>query len=585
MLRRSVIDIKSLAKECNISEMTATILVNRGLTTAMDINKFMRASLEDLYDPFLMKDMRKAVDIIIEGIEGNKKIVVYGDYDADGVTSTSILYKALSHAGAKVSYYIPDREQEGYGMSTDRIGILKEEGTDIIITCDNGISAIEQVKTAKELGMTIVVTDHHEVGFVEDEKGNREYVLPEADALVNPKQKECKYPFKLLCGAGIAYKFSQGLFKSMGLNGKVLEELLQFAGIGTICDIVDLFDENRILAKNALQYLNNTENVGLQALVEVLGLKDKKISAGTIGFQIGPCINATGRLETANLSVDLLLSEDKERALELANTLNDLNKKRQEMTNESAEQIIAELEASGLKNQKVIVAYNKNIHESIAGIVAGKVREKYNLPTIVLTAGKEMPKGSGRSIDEYNLFEELLKCKECIENFGGHPMAAGLSLKEENIPRLRKMLNENCKLTEDDITPKIRIDKQVNVMDLTFDELAEIESLEPYGKGNTSPLLGDKGLSINRINIYKKNIDTLKFVCNPKGDYRSIDGICFGRLEEFETMLKERYGINYEKMLANPLGMKMDFVFYPSVNEFQGRKSIQMKIVDFRISN
>ena len=437
LLRNTSKDISSLAKNSGVSEVIAKILINRGFSKPIDIKKFMRASIDDLYDPFLMKDMDKGTDIIKLAIENNEKIVVYGDYDADGVTSTVIMYKALKHCGANVKYHVPDREHEGYGINSDRIRILNEEGCKVVLTCDNGIAAIEQVKLAKELGMIVIITDHHELQFEEDDKGTRIFKVPNADAVINPKQKECNYPFKQLCGAGIAFKFVQALYKKLGIDEEMAHEFIEIAGIGTICDVVDLVDENRIIAKNALEMLTNTKNIGLRYLKEILSINDKEIKCYHVGFQIGPCINATGRLESAATSVELLLCEEEDRAKDLAKILFELNQKRQEMTTQNVEEVIELIEQSTFKNDKVLVIYKDTIHESIAGIVAGRVRETFNVPTIILTKGKENPKGSARSITEYNLFEELIKCEELLEKFGGHPMAAGLSIKEENIEKLR----------------------------------------------------------------------------------------------------------------------------------------------------
>ena len=399
------VDIEDLSKSAKIDKILSKILATRGINNAEQANRYLAASLKHMYDPYMMKDMDLGTDIILEAIDEGTSIVVYGDYDADGVTSTTILYKALSKLDANVDYYIPDREHEGYGMSCERIKTLYEKGVEIILTCDNGISAIEEVEYAKSLGMIVIITDHHELRFIEKDENVREYIVPEADAIINPKQKDCTYPFKLLCGAGIALKFATVLYEKLGIEEEELNELIEIAGIGTICDVVDLLDENRIIAKNALRLINNTNNMGLQALIQELGLKDKTIKSYHIGFMIGPCINATGRLDTANISVELLLANDMDKAMQLAEKLNSLNKTRQDMTNKYVEEIIEDIENSTLKNDRVIVVFKKDLHESIAGIVAGKVREKYNLPTIILTGGKDMPKGSGRSIDEYIMFE------------------------------------------------------------------------------------------------------------------------------------------------------------------------------------
>lgn len=575
-------DIDTIAKEANISKTIAKILVNRDIKEIEEVKKFMNSSLKDMHDPFLMKDMDAGTDIILDAIDEGKKIVIYGDYDADGVTSTAILYKALLKLEANVEYYIPDRESEGYGMCSERIQILKEQGTEVILTCDNGISAIEEINFARSLEMQVIITDHHELPFNEFE-GKREYIVPRADAVINPKQEDCPYPFKLLCGAGIAFKFVQALYMKLGIEDNDSYEFIEFAGIGTICDVVDLIGENRIIAKNSLKMISSTKNIGLNALRGTLGIKENNIKSYHIGFMIGPCINATGRLDTAALSVELLTCNDRNRAIELARTLYDLNKTRQEMTMKNVEEIIGSIENSNFKNDKVLVVYKKDVHESIAGIVAGKVREKFNVPTIILTKGKDMPKGSGRSIEEYNLFEELIKCRELMEKFGGHPMAAGLSVKEENISVLREQLNKNCTLSDSDIRPKIKIDRRIHLSEVNLELINELEELEPFGKGNPTPVFAEKNIEICDIKILGKNQNTLKLTCIIHNNNK-IDAICFNRVEDFKELLKERYGNNYEKVLINPLGLKLDIIFYPMINDFNGTRKLQLRIKDFRLS-
>ncbi|HEY8890579.1 MAG TPA: single-stranded-DNA-specific exonuclease RecJ [Clostridium sp.] len=584
LLRNTSKDIKSLAKNSGVSEVIAKILINRGFSSEIDIKKFMRASLDDLYDPFLMKDMEKAIGLIKLAIENKEKIVVYGDYDADGVTSTVIMYKALKYCGANVDFHVPDRQNEGYGINSDRIIKLKQQGFGVILTCDNGIAAMDQVKLAKALGMTVIITDHHELQFEENEAGVRIFKVPNADAVINPKQEDCSYPFKQLCGAGIAFKFVQALYKKLGISKEFVKEFIEIAGIGTICDVVDLIDENRVIAKNALEMLTNTKNVGLKCLKEILGINDKEIKCYHVGFQIGPCINATGRLESAAISVELLLCEEENRAKELAKTLFELNKKRQEMTNQNVEEVIEVVKNSTFKNDKVLIIYKDTIHESIAGIVAGRVRETFNVPTIILTKGKENPKGSARSIVEYNLFEELIKCKELMENFGGHPMAAGLSIKEENIEKLRQKLNHICTLTDEDIQPKVRIDQRMPLSKINYEMIYELELLEPFGKGNSTPLLAEKNIPILKIDILGKNANTLKIKCIMPGVNKWIDGICFNRVDEFIELLKDRYGEEHMSYLNNPRGLKLDLIFTPQINEYNGYKSIQLKILEFKLS-
>ena len=582
MLRTTNANLREVGKKVGVNPLIAKIMINRQINTIDEMKKFINPSLDNLYDPFLMKGMDEGTEIIKNAILQNEKIMIYGDYDADGVTSTVILYKALTTCDAEASYYIPDRENEGYGLSTSRLEKMYDEGYRTIITCDNGISAVEQVKRAKELGMTIVITDHHELPFEEQENGERIYKTPNADVVINPKQEDCEYPFKQLCGAGIAFKFAEGLYRKMNISEKKAYELIEIAGIGTICDVVDLVDENRVIAKNALKRLKDTDNLGICALKDALNIKGE-VSSYHRGFLIGPCINATGRLETAFLSVDLFLAEDENKAKELASTLVDLNKKRQELTNEAVEEVIEMIESSNLINDKVLVVYNEKIHESIAGIVAGRIKERYNLPTIVLTKGKEMPKGSARSIPEYNMFEELIKCKEYLEKFGGHPMAAGLSIKEENIEKFRKYINDCCTLTEDDLIYKIRIDERLEFKNIDFKLIDEIKVLEPFGKGNATPILAEKNVAVEKISILGENKNTLKLRCRINGTNRYIDGICFNKVDEFIEEMKEAYGESYEYMLENPCGMKMDLIFTPSINEYNGKVSIQLKINSFKI--
>ncbi|HBJ2611346.1 single-stranded-DNA-specific exonuclease RecJ [Clostridium botulinum] len=587
MLRRNKLNIRDIANKSGISETLCTVLVNREIYNLEDIKDFLEPSLEKLYNPLLMKDMDKGTEIIKRSIIDKKKIAIYGDYDADGVTSTVILYIALKECEANVIYYIPDRETEGYGMCTERVERLKAEGVEVIITCDNGIAALEQVERAKELGMTVVITDHHELPFIENEKEEREYVVPKADAIINPKQKDCYYPFKMLCGAGIAFKFSKLLYEKLNMNPNKYKELLQFAAIGTICDVVDLKGENRIIAKLGLESINNTNNLGLRALIKETSLNEKNITSYNVGFIIGPCINATGRLDTAALSVELFLAKDIKRAEKLAKELRNLNTERQEITMVGVEEITYAIENSSLKNDKVLVIYKENIHESIAGIVSGRIKDAYNRPTIVLTKGKEMPKGSGRSIDGYNLFEELMKCKEYIYKFGGHPMAAGLTIEEKNIDKLREELNKNCNLKDEDFIPKIRIDKRLALKEVNLELIDSLRCLEPFGKGNSSPILAEKNIKIEGIRILGKDQNTLKLTCRVEDTNKRIHAIAFGKVDEFKRDLENIYeDENVENIITNPLmaGLKLDLIYYPMINEYNGNVYTQLRIIDYRIN-
>jgi single-stranded-DNA-specific exonuclease len=580
------VDIKKISKNIGLSEIIVSILINRGIKTEKEIIEFMNPSLDKLHNPLLMKDMDKGTDIIISAIKKNKKIVVYGDYDCDGIISTYILYSALERCGAKVKYHIPHRITEGYGINSQSIKELKDEGYEVIITCDNGISAIEQVKLAKELNMTIIVTDHHDIPFVELEKGERRFLVPEADAVINPKQKDCVYPFKMLCGAGVAFKFSQVIYEKMDIDREEAYKLIEFASIGTICDVVDLVGENRIIAKNGLKLLNVTENVGIKALIKQTSLEGKKINSYHIGFVIGPCINATGRLESAILALKLLICTDEKEAENLSKRLHELNIERQNMTIDSVKKIVETVEGSSLKKDKVLVVYNSEVHESIAGIVAGRLKEKYNLPCIVLTQGENMPKGSGRSIEEYNMFEELMNCKTIMDKFGGHPLAAGLSIKEDNIDKLRKVLNSNCRLTDEDIIPKLRIDRQLSFKEISFKLIEDIEKLEPFGKGNSSPVFAEKNVTVFRVYLIGKEKNVLKLFCRSNGSFDKMDAICFDSAEKFRNMINNAYGEEklFEILSGSTVSLKMDLVFSPSINEYKGNINLQLIVKDFRLS-
>lgn len=582
--KKEVID--KLKNDLNIDLLTSILLVNRDIKDEKDARKFLNGGIEDLNDPYLMKDMENGVKRVKKAIENKSKITIYGDYDCDGVSSTAILFKGLKRAGANFDYHIPDREDEGYGMNLSRVKILKEEGTELILTCDNGIAAFEEIALANELGMDVILTDHHDIPLVKDEDGNFNKETPKAYAVINPKQEDCDYPFKSLCGAGIAFKFICALYKELGIPYEEALKLLEICAIATVCDVVDLLGENRIIVKKGLELLNNTSNKGLIALKKYTGLEGKQIGQYHLGFVIGPCINATGRLETADLSVELLLNDNEEQADSLAKELFELNQRRQELTKESVDMVIKQIEDNHMENDKVILVYNPYIHESIAGIVAGRIKEKYNVPTIIMTKGKDMPKGSARSIEEYNIFEELSKCKEVISKFGGHPMAAGLSIEEEKLPILRKMLLDNCTLTDDDIRPKVRIDAKVPLELLNYNVIYNLEKLEPFGKGNTSPLFGEKDVKVSRVWILGKEKNVIKFRCKLRNSYKTIDAIAFGnKVEIFKEEFKYKYG---EEELLRVLegavcNFRIDLIYYPNINEFNGNKTIQVNIKYFRL--
>lgn len=579
-------EFEKLNSEMNLHPLILRLLANRDISSKEEAENFLNGTIKDLLDGNLMKGMTEGVKIIKEAIESKKKIVIYGDYDCDGVCSTTILYKTFKSLNADFKYYIPDREDEGYGVNSDRIRKLKEEGTEVIITCDNGISAFEQTKLAKELGLTMVITDHHDIPYIEEE-GKKIYHVPQADVVINPKQKDCTYPFKELCGAGIALKFSLCLLESMGKDINEYKELLQYAAIATVCDVVELKGENRIILKEGLKIINSTENLGLKALIKETGLEGKEIGEYHFGFVLGPTINATGRLETANLSVELLITKDEKEAEELAKKLFDLNKIRQDLTSESVERVIENIEREYNKEDKVILVYDGEIHESIAGIVAGRVRERFNLPTIIMTKGKEMPKGSARSIEGYNMFEELNKCKDLIEKFGGHPMAAGLSVREENLSALKKALNEKCDLTEEDIIPVIKIDSPLSLEKVDEELISSIENLRPFGKGNTSPLFAVKNLKVTRVFFMGKEKNFMKFRFLLENSNLTIEGVNFDKYDEFKEEFIDVFGEErFLKLLDDGYAdFRMDIIYYPGINEYMGRRSIQLNIKNMRISN
>ena len=588
MLINKKADINKLAKDLNISTIISKILINKDLSNLDDANKFLDANLKDLRNPRDLKDLNKGVSLIKSGILSNKKILIAGDYDVDGITSTAILYTGLKKCGANVSYRIPDRITEGYGINESIIREAHTNNVDIIITCDNGIAAYDQVKLAKELGMQVIITDHHDVPFKNLEDGTKEYLLPPADAVINPKQNDCNYPFDKICGATVAFKFIQVLYEEFDINEEYPLDLIQYAAIGTVCDVVDLVDENRIIVKEGLRQINNTSNLGLKELIDIK-IKDNNVSVYALGFLIGPCLNASGRLELASLGVELLLTENEQKAKELAEKLSLLNIERQSLTQEGLEAGINEVISNNmLDTDKVLVVYLPDLHESIAGIVAGRLKEKFNLPTIVLTKAHDGAKGSARSIEGYNIFEELVKCKELLGKFGGHPMAAGLSLPTENINEFRTMINHNCTLTEDDLINKVSIDMALPICYLSTELIDDLKILEPFGKGNSKPAFGVRGLSVIKASILGKNKNVLKLQLreDTKALYTVLEGIYFGDIENFKDMVIEKYGIyEYNKMIAGTRNdVKVDLVYYPEINEFNGKQTLQLKISNIRLS-
>ena len=582
MVRNVKFDTVKFAQQLGISDTVAKLMVNRGIYNLDIAKEYLSSSIGELHNPTDMLGMSGAVELMRNSIIKGEKILIVGDYDVDGVISTYVLYIAISKCGGNVSFHIPDRIKEGYGINESIIKKASEDNIDIIITCDNGIAAIEQVKLAKELGIKVIITDHHDVPFIEEENV-RKYVVPEADYVLNPKQENCNYEFDKICGAGVAYKFVQCLYKEFNIPNEELYDLIQYVAIATVCDVVDLVSENRILVKEGLKRINNTSNIGLRALFKETGLEGKEITVYSLGFVIGPSINASGRLEQAEWALKLLITKDKNEAEELAKKLNELNKDRQELTQTGLEEAIKIIEENNMAKDKVLVVYLEDVHESIAGIIAGRIREKYNLPTIILTKAHEGAKGSGRSIEEYNMFEELLKCKDLLGKFGGHPMAAGMSIPSENIDKFREKLNEVTTLSDEDIIPKVSIDMPLPINKINYKLIDEIALLEPYGKGNPKPNFAVKGLMVKAARILGKNNNVLKL--NLTDGYLNIDGIYFGDIEVALEIIKNKFGeYEYNKMLNGQTNMvKIDIVYFPDINEYNGRKSVQLLIQNIRV--
>lgn len=583
MVRNVKFNTAKLAEDLGVSEVVAKLLVNRDIYKLDTAKEFLDSSIDNLYNGLDMLGMSGAVELMKNSINNNEKILIVGDYDVDGVISTYVLYTAISKCGGNVSFHIPDRIKEGYGINESIIRKASDDNVDIIITCDNGIAAIEQVKLAKELGLKVIITDHHDVPFIEENE-ERKYVVPDADFVINPKQENCNYKFDKICGAGVAYKFIECLYEEFNINKEELYDLLQYVAIATVCDVVDLTSENRIIVKEGLKRINNTSNIGLRALFKETGLEEKVITVYTLGFVIGPSINASGRLEQAEWALKMLLSDNEIEAKELAEKLNDLNKERQELTKEGLEEAIEIIEKNNMTKDKVLVVYLEDVHESIAGIIAGRVREKYNLPTIILTKAHDGAKGSGRSIEEYNMFEELLKCKDLLGKFGGHPMAAGMSIPNENIDEFRNRLNNVTTLTDEDIIPKVSIDMGLSLSQINYELIDQISLLEPYGKANPKPTFGMKKLKVVEARILGKNRNVLKLKLTDGRLY--IEGIYFGDIEGFEESIKLELGEDeYNKVFSGASNnLYLDIICMPDINEFNGNKKVQLVISNYRIA-
>ena len=560
-------DFKAIGERFGIDQIIARIIRNRDVEGDSDINLYLNGTLKDLYDASMLKDMDRAVALISESIDGGCKIRIIGDYDIDGICSIYILFKGLKRLGADVDYDVPDRISDGYGINENLIDTAHKAGAELILTCDNGIAAIEQIAYAKSLGMKVVVTDHHEVQYFDDEEG-RHYRLPPADAVVDAKRPDCAYPFKLMCGAGIAYKLILKLYGHYGVNPIEAEELLQFAAIATVGDIVDLVGENRIIVKEGLKRLRKTENYGLDALIALTGIKKSAIDAYHIGFVIGPCLNASGRLDTAKQALKMLLADGREEAEEYASTLVKLNEERKRLTDSAVQKALDMVERSGIKDDSVFVIYLPDCHESIAGIVAGRIREAYYRPTIILTSAKDGAKGSGRSVEEYNMFEKLSECADLFYRFGGHPMAAGLSLPEDKIDELRSRLNADCNLSEADLREKIWIDVPMPIGYINENVVKNLALLAPFGKGNQKPVFADKNLTIRWISAMGRNKEYTRMSLE-KDDGSRIEAVGF-----FESGVLRK---------AHADGKRISCTYYPELNEFGGEKKLQICVTGYRI--
>lgn len=561
MLQTKRADFDGIARQFGIDPVTARVIRNRGIEGRENIERYLYGDLDSLYSPWLLKDMRPAVDILKRKLKEGQKIRIVGDYDIDGVCSTYILYQALKRLGGNVDYAIPDRIKDGYGINESMIRAAAEDGIDTILTCDNGISAFSQIQTAKEFGMTVIVTDHHEVPA----DGERE-ILPPADAVIDPKQRSCSYPFPEICGAVVAYKLVQALYEESGVSREEWLELLEFAAIATVGDVMKLQDENRMIVKYGLKKLGHTKNLGLRKLAEKTNLDLSSITAYHIGFVIGPCLNAGGRLQTAKLALSMFLAKDEETAEELAQELKDLNDMRKDMTEHwTAEaKVLADTQ---YRNDKVLVIFLPDCHESLAGIIAGRLREYCQKPAIVLTRSEEAVKGSGRSIESYHMFQKLSEVKDLMLKFGGHPMAAGLSLLEENIDEFRRELNERSGLTEEDFKAKLWIDVPMPIDYINERLVEELKILEPFGQGNEKPLFAQKQVRIRSCRVIGKNKNVVKLVLEG-GSGMPMDGILFTDGIAFE---EERAGRTV-----------MDIIYYPEINEYNGNRNLQVVIRNYK---
>ena len=582
VLLRKGADFQHISEKFHISPRVASLIRNRDVIGDDAIEKYLNGTIADLYDGMLMKDMDKAVAVLGEKIKENAKIRIIGDYDIDGIQSTYILLEGFRMLGADVDSDIPDRMKDGYGLNRNLIDRALEADVDTIITCDNGIAAAEEIAYAKSMGMTIVVTDHHEVPYTEIGAGRR-YILPEADAVVDPKQEDCTYPFKGLCGAAVAYKLVEALMEAMGKDAEDADYLMENVAIATIGDVMDLVDENRIFVKQGLDMLKRTENLGLKALMGCTGVNVDKLSTYHIGFVIGPCMNASGRLDTAKRALELLEAKKVAEADLLAGDLKALNDSRKDMTAQAVEEAFIQVENSELKDADVLVVYLPECHESLAGIVAGRIREKYYRPVFVLTKGAEGLKGSGRSLETWHMYEGLNRVKQLLSKFGGHKMAAGLSMPEENLEQFRKEINEKSGITPEDLNEKIAIDMQLPFECVNEKFIGELAVLEPFGKGNARPVFAERQVQVESARILGKNKNVLKLQVKDLHGTR-MDAMYFGDVNTFVEYVREKFGdVACECLLhGHGHGIVMAFTYYPDINEYQGVRTPQIVIQNYK---
>ncbi len=574
-------DFKKIAEKFGIDQVTARIIRNRDVIGEEAMERYLFGTLNDLHESRMMKDIELAARILKEKIEQGKQIRILGDYDIDGVQSVYILFAALKRCGAQVDFAIPDRIADGYGVNERLVHQALADGVDTMLTCDNGIAAFQEITLAKELGMTVIITDHHEVPYEEQGEG-RSYRIPPADAVVNPKQPDCPYPFKSLCGAAVAFKLIQVLYEELGFSEEEALIYLENAAFATVGDVMELQGENRILVKEGIKALHQTKNYGIRALAARNQIPLNSIKSYHIGFVLGPCLNASGRLDTAKRALNMLLAENEYQAAEYAGDLYDLNASRKEMTEQGVQQAKELVEHTELKKDKVLVIYLPQCHESLAGIVAGRIREQYHRPVFVLTKSEEGVKGSGRSIEQYSMYEEMTKCKELFLKYGGHPMAAGLSLPEENVTIFRQRLNELTTLTDEDLQGKVVIDVPMPLDYINKDLIKELSILEPFGKSNEKPVFADRNLEILSLRILGKNQNVCRIQVKSTGG-TILTAIYFGQAEQFLEFLRQKYGDQaVEQALAGKIsGMLVSLAYYPEINVYNGRESIQVIVKNY----